>query len=121
MLFVTTPDLAIEALMRTGRTSPLFLGDPSEDIWIPSISEPRIRRQLARLHPGRRLILDEVSLRLMTRLRRRSPDYPLEHQVIGQNAEVEWILHQLDLRFGVEPLYRAGQGLVVAQLARRAK
>lgn len=120
ILFAGSPDLALEATMRSGRRSPLFLGDPSEEVWIPSVWMPRIGRQLAGRSTGRRILLDTRALRVMAQLRGRPANYAMAHQVIGLNGEIAWILHQLDLRFRLHPIYRDRDGFIVAQLAPRS-
>jgi hypothetical protein len=119
VLFEGSPDLALEAMMRTGRRNALFIGDASEDVWIPSVWVPRIQSQLGRLRAGQRLLLDDRALRVIAQLRGRPAGYAIAHQTIGLNGELAWILHQLDLRFKVEPIHRDSEGFVVAQLAPR--
>ncbi len=121
VLLPTDTDLAIEAMMRDRRASPLFLGDPSEDDFIPSVWRPIIARQIAGLRPGLRVILDRTAMLVLKRLRGRPAGFALAHPVAGGNAEIEWILRRIDSRFSLRPIFQDRQGFVVAELgARRA-
>lgn len=120
IVFPTAPDLGIEALIRSHRSSPLYLGDPSQEVWIPSVWKPRISAQIDRLPVGGHVLLDTTALRVITRLRGLPADYALEHPVLGGNPELEWILHRLDARFRLVPVTRdRATGMVVATLGRR--
>lgn len=118
VLLPTAPDLPIEAMMRDRRANALFLGDPSEDVFIPSVWMPVITRQIESLRSGRRVLLDRTAMQVIARLRGEPPGYPLAHPVAGGNPELEWILHQIDLRFALKPIAREG-AFVVAELAAR--
>ncbi len=52
------PDLTIETLMRSGRSSPLYIGDPVDDSLVPSDWKAKLSAQVARLRPGQRLLVD---------------------------------------------------------------
>jgi hypothetical protein len=120
ILLPTASDLAIEMLMRSGRASPLFIGDPSQDAYVPSVWMPRVSRQIAALRPGEPVLVDSAALLVIRELRGHAFSYALEPPVAGGNSQVEWILHQLDLRFRLVPIFEDRQGLIVARLRPRA-
>jgi len=119
ILLPTATDLAIEVLMRSGRASPLFIGDPSQDAYVPSVWIPKLSTQIAGLRPAEPVIVDRDTLSVIRELRGHGANYPLEHPVGGGNSEIEWILHQIDMRFRVLPIFDDRQGLLVARLAPR--
>jgi hypothetical protein len=114
------PDLALETQMRAGRAGPLYLGDPAQDMWIPSVWEPRISRQIASLAPHSRALIDRAALGMAARLRGHPADYALSHPVPGGNPESEWIMHRLDETFTLIPVHRGPGDFVVVSLVPRA-
>ncbi|MFL5822922.1 MAG: hypothetical protein ACJ764_05710 [Solirubrobacteraceae bacterium] len=119
VLLPAAPDLAMEALMRSRRGFSLFLGDPAEDIWIPSIWMPRINREVEALRPGTRVLMDRTALQVTARLRAFPADYSLIHPLARGNPEIEWILHRLDRTFRFVPIDHGPDGLVVVRLMPR--
>jgi hypothetical protein len=119
ILLPTATDLAIEVLMRSGRASPLFIGDPSQDAYVPSVWIPKVSTQIAGLRAAEPVIVDRDTLSVIRELRGHAANYPLEHPVGGGNSEIEWILHQIDMRFRLLPIFDDRQGLLVARLAPR--
>jgi hypothetical protein len=119
VLLLGAPDLGIETLMRSGRSSALFIGDPSEDLFVPSVWMPKVSRQIAELRAGQTVLVDRAGLLATAMLRGRSSRYPFDHPVLGANAQLEWILHAIDRRFALRPIYTDADGLLVARLARR--
>jgi hypothetical protein len=113
------PDLTLEALMRSGRAFSLYLGDPAEDMWNPSLWIPRISRQLASLPAHTRILVDTIGLGMAQKLRGHPDNYSLAHPVIGGSPELEWILHRLDQLYRIVPIHRGPRGLVVATLIPR--
>jgi hypothetical protein len=114
------PDLTLEALMRGGRAMSLYLGDPAEDMWNPSLWIPRISRQLASLPPHKRVLLDTIGLQMARQLRGHPDNYSLVHPVVGGSPELEWILHRLDQLYRIVPVHHGPRGLVVAELIPRS-
>jgi hypothetical protein len=112
-------DLGIEMEMRGGLANPLFVGDPSQDGFVPSVWIPKVRAQLAALRAGQPILTDVAGLRAIARLRGRRSSYALAHPALGDNPQQEWILHQIDLRFVLQPIYVDRDGFVVARLVRR--
>ncbi|MEA2213995.1 MAG: hypothetical protein QOF83_3943 [Solirubrobacteraceae bacterium] len=119
ILLPSSPDLGIEIAMRARRFNALFIGDPSQDVFVSSVWLPRIRAEIAHLRPGARALVDETALRDVRRLRDRPADYVLRHARAGSSAQLQWILDGLDRRFALRPIRRAARGLVVVQLDRR--
>jgi hypothetical protein len=113
------PDLAIEALMRSGKAGLLFLGDPAEDMWIPSVWMPRISRQIAALRPRSRVLVDLAALRMVPRLRAYRVAYSVIPPIPGGNPELEWVLRRLTDRFRLVEVHRGPGDFVVASLALR--
>jgi hypothetical protein len=113
------PDLTLESLMRDGRALALYLGDPAEDMWNPSIWIPRISRQLDSLPPHTRVVVDTIGLGMARQLRGHPDSYALNRPVIGGSPELEWIIHRLDLLYRIIPIHRGPGQFVVAQLLPR--
>jgi hypothetical protein len=114
------PDLTLEALMRGGRAMALYLGDPAEDMWNPSLWIPRISRQLASLPPHTRVLIDSIGLDMALQLRGHPDNYALNHPVIGGSPELEWIMHRLDQSYRIIPIHRGPGEFVVAELMPRS-
>lgn len=119
ILLPASPDLAIEIAIRARRPSPLFVGDPSQDVFVSSVWLPRVRREIARLRPGSQALVDGTALREVRRLRNHRADYALHHPLAGSSAQLDWILHGLDARFRLRPVRVAAQGFVVVRLQPR--
>jgi hypothetical protein len=120
ILLPDAPDLGLETQMRSGKAGLLFLADPAEDMWIPSVWMPRIGRQIAALRPGTRILTDVAALRMAPRLRALHPRYSVIPPLGGGNPELEWILRRLTERFRLVPIHRGPGEFVVASLALRA-
>jgi hypothetical protein len=114
------PDMAIEALTRSGKAISLYLGDPAMDMWNPSLWIPRISRQLASLPAGTPVLVDRIGLGMAARLRGRPDDWALSHPVVGGSPELEWILHRLDQRYRLIPIHREPGQFIVARLRPRS-
>ncbi len=119
ILLPPAPDLAIEIELRLRRASSLFIGDPSQDIFVPSVWTSKIASEISSLRPGRRALLDESALRDVRFLRHRPADYVLDHPLAGSNAQLDWILHRLDERFRLVLVHADRQGFVIVTLQSR--
>lgn len=119
ILLPAASDLGIEVALRAQRASPLFIGDPSQDVFVTSVWLPRVRAELARLAPGTRALVDQTALRDVRILRRRGPGYVLRHPLAGHSAQLDWVLHGLDVRFHLRPVRTAASGFVVVALEPR--
>ncbi len=120
VLLPTTPDLSIEILLRSGRANRLFIGNPVMDSYLPSVWMPVITRQLARLQPGERLLMDRTGEAIATELAAHPSIDPIAHPIHGGASQVEWILRQIAERFKLRPMYEDQTGFVVAELESRA-
>jgi hypothetical protein len=114
------PDMAIEALVRSGKAISLYLGDPAMDMWNPSLWIPRISRQLASLPRGTPVLVDRIGLGMAVALRGHPDNRALNHPVVGGSPELEWIMHRLDQRYRLLPIHRGPGEFIVAQLVRRS-
>lgn len=118
-LVITEPDLGIEILIRSGRVDRLFLGDPQETSFVAGERIPDLRRQLATLRPGERMLLDGPALVALRALAAHPSADPL--RLPGQTlAPLQvWALAQIQRRFRLRTVARA-DGFTVVQLAPRA-
>jgi hypothetical protein len=112
-----SPDLGIEILMRSGTANELPLGDPIEESFVASSRIPVLRDAIARLRPGGRMLLDQVTWGALLELRRHPSADPLEQFANTLQAPLQaWILQRLDRSFRLRPIYRDRQGFVIVQL-----
>jgi hypothetical protein len=118
---VTSPDLATEILIRSGRSNQLAFSDPLEDSFVPSRTLPAIARTVRELRPGDRLLLQEAALQAFEVLQRQPSRDPLQNPVPGGSIIPiqEWALQRIGKRFGLRVIHRDEQGFVVAALVRR--
>ncbi|MDQ6810500.1 MAG: hypothetical protein M3Z95_01200 [Actinomycetota bacterium] len=113
-------DLSTEVLMRSKRANKLPLGDPKADSFVPSVWTPILRRAIAQLRPGDRLLVDPAALAALATLRAHPSINPLATPLSFGNALDEWILQQIGNRFDVRPIHQEPAGLIVAELRARA-
>ena len=115
------PDLGTEILIRSGRANLLPLADPWEDSFVANQRIPGLRRAVAKLRPGQRLLLDAGGLATLAAAEAAGGSNALGRPRPGSTAAPlqTWTLEQIDRRFRLQPIYRDGQGFVVVQLARR--
>jgi hypothetical protein len=121
VLLPLAPDLSTEVLMRSGRANALPLGDPKADGFVPTVWMPIIRPGIARLRPGRRVLLDRTGAALFATLARQPGRDVFAEPLLSGNPLDEWILQQIGRRFSLRLVAHDRSGLVVAQLARRAR
>jgi hypothetical protein len=119
ILLPAVPDLTVEILMRSKRTSPMFIADPIDDGLVPSVWLPKLRAQVARLRAGQRLLIDRSALKVLADLRAHPAVDPTRHPIDLGDQEDEWLLRAIDERFVIRPIYCDPDGLIVAQLASR--
>jgi hypothetical protein len=115
------PNVANETLMRSGRANQLPISDAWEDSFVPDERLPAIRDAVARLRPGRRVLLDQGMLLALAGLRARPELDPLRPTAPGSPvASVQvFALNELRQRFRLETVHRGAGGWVVMRLARR--
>ncbi len=116
VLLSAAPDLATEILMHSRVANGLAVGDPGMDSYVPSNWTPIVGPQIARLHSGTRLLMDEAALTVDATLRAHPSLRPLEHPLALGGTQLEWILQQLNQRFRLVPILRAADGFVVVEL-----
>lgn len=115
------PDLTVEALMRTGRSNRLALGNPREDDFTLDQRAPGVERAVAALRPGDRLLVDDGVLAALSQVRR-DPSSPLLRRAgpLTSALQVRAIV-DIDRRFRLRPVRRDPSGLTVMRLAPRAQ
>ncbi len=116
IILPTVPDLAVEILMRSHRTSSMFIADPIDDGFVPTVWLPKLRAQVARLRPGQRLLIGDDTLRVLADLRAHPGVDPIRDPLDYGDQEDEWLLAAIDRRFEIRPIHRAPDGLIVAEL-----
>ncbi len=120
IVVLTTPDLGTEIMMRTGRANKLPLGEPLEESFVASSRLPDLRKAIAGLRPGERVLMDQSTWRALTLLRARRDLDPLLQSVPGLPTRLQgWVLERLNERFRIVPIYSDRQGFIVAQLEPR--
>jgi hypothetical protein len=117
ILLPGSPDLAVELLMRSGRTNRLPVGDSVEEGFVASARVPPLRRAIAGLRPGDRLLTDRQGLNTFARLRANPGIDPLARPAHEYRLD-PWILKQIGQRFGLRTVHRGGEGFIVTELVR---
>jgi hypothetical protein len=115
---VTSPDLATEILLRSGRSNQLAFSDPLEDSFVPSRALPALRQTVAELRPGDRILLQGPGLKAFTALETQ-PSRDVLHNPVPGPALLpiqEWVLQRIAKRFELRVIHRDKQGFVVAAL-----
>ncbi len=118
-LVMTAPDVGLEILVRSGRVNRLFLGDPQETSFVAGERLPDLRRQLASLRPGERMLLDASGLAALRALAAFPTADPLKLPLAGIAPLQVWALRQISRRFRLRTVARAQGFTVVALTSRR--
>jgi hypothetical protein len=120
------PDLGTEVLLRTGRANRLPLADPWEDSFVVAQRVPALRKAIASLRPGDRLLLDAGTLAGRARLRAHPGVNPIERVEAARaalrtsTAPLEaWAIGQIDRRFRMRVVRHEPTGVVVVELTAR--
>lgn len=117
VLTLVAPDLEAEILIRTDRINRLPLSYPTEDSFASPQYIPDLRRAVAALRPGDRLLTQEEGLETFAALRAEPSRDPFADPVGGSLAPLQaWVLQRLGRRFDLEVIHRDDQGFVVAAL-----
>jgi hypothetical protein len=118
---VTSPDLATEIVIRSGRSNQLAFSDPLEDSFVGSRSLPALRRTVAELPPGERILLQDTGLKTFAALKRQPSRDVLVNPTPGSALIPlqEWVLQRIGQRFDLRVIHRDKQGFVVAKLVSR--
>lgn len=121
VLTLVAPDLETEILLRANRTNALGLAYPTEDSFVSARFLPELRRALARMHPGDRLLTQTDGLRALIKLR----DQPSRDTLADPIATSllaplqQWVLQRIGERYDLAVLHRDTEGFVVAALTPR--
>ncbi len=119
VLILVSPLIQTEILIRSGRANALPFDDPVEDSFVSAPSRPAMRRSVAELRPGDRLLLEQSELLLLAALERQPSRNLLLHPVKSPNSltpEQESILVRIGRRFKLRIVGRDAQGFVVVSL-----
>lgn len=123
ILIVMNPDLGIEIMLRSGRANTLPIGDSYEDTFVASSRLPQLRKAIARLSPGERMLVDGPSLLALERIRSNAAAaaHPLKEFAVSPltDALQGWVLAQLNARFRLVTIDRDPAGFFVLELRRR--
>jgi hypothetical protein len=115
VLLPESPDLAIEILMRSGRANKLPVGDSLEEGFVASARLPALRKAIAQLRPGERLLTDRRGLSVFAKLRADPGIDPLSKPAYAYRLDA-WILKQIGKRFRLRTIRRGGEGFIVTEL-----
>ena len=97
-LVFAAPDVGVEIFLRSGRIDRLLLADPRETSFIPQEQLPGLRRRLAELHPGTRMLLDTAGVNTLASLRAHPSADPLQLPASLVPLQ-EYALRSIDRRF----------------------
>lgn len=124
-LVLTSADLGIEVLVRSGRANVLPLADPWEDSFVPELNVGAVGEAVDDLEEGELMLVDQSALDVFDELRRAPSRDPIEGP-IGSASIVptgladlqQFALGRIGQRFDFEPVAEQG-GLFVVELVRR--
>ena len=119
VLILVSSNLQNEILIRSGRASALPFDDPFEDAFVGTPSVSTMRRAVAELRPGDRLLLQRTGLRILAAFKSqpsgnvfgRLPEFP-----DALTVEQAWILRRIGERFKLGVIGRDPEGFVVVSL-----
>jgi hypothetical protein len=123
-LVMVAPDLGTEILLRSDRVDELFLGDPWEASFVADARLPGLRRQLAKVHSGRRMLMDGRAEKVIAVLKAHPSIDPLDEggPLASDLAPLQrWALRWIAARFTLRPIHRDSHGFIVVELQRRAR
>jgi hypothetical protein len=116
-LVFASPDVAVEIYLRSGRVDTLLLADTRETSFVAAAHLPALRRRLAGLQAGDRLLMDAAALESLRALRANPGADPL--QLPGRLVPVQqFALAHIDERFRMRLIARE-QGFEVRELVTR--
>ncbi len=118
---LVSPDLEVEILIRSDRTNAFPLSYPTADSFVPSQYLPDLRRSVAELEEGDRLLTQVDGLKVFAALRSQPFRDLLARPVAGTSmAPLQaWVLQRISQRFDLEAIHRDELGFVVATLVPR--
>jgi hypothetical protein len=112
---LTSADLSVEALMRTGRVNEIPLSDPWEDSLIPDLHTTEVEDAVAGLRPGRLMLIDGAS-RLVLKNGATAPGGVVPAGIAPLQALA---LRRIAERFRLHVVARAPSGVEVVELRPR--
>jgi hypothetical protein len=117
------PDLGVEILMRSGRSNRLPIAYPWGDGFVEEQRIPGLRRAVADLLVGDRMLLDQGTLETFRAQPVRRPGNGPGSGLVPGSATAPlqlFALQKIAARFRLRPIHRDNSGLVVVQLGPRA-
>jgi hypothetical protein len=121
VVIVTSPDLATEILIRSGRSNRLAFSYPLEDSFVRSRLIPALGRSVDELRPGERMLLQAAGLKAFRELQRR-PDRDVLNDPVADSGlipEQQLALQEIGRRFDAGVIHRDESGFVVVALEPR--
>jgi hypothetical protein len=120
---LTSADLGIEILIRSGRINEIPLSDPWEDSLVPEQHLNALRAAVDELQPGDRILVDDIALDDFTAYRRDPSIDPLaasnsEQTLVpsGLTSLQEWVLHEIARTYTLRTVATGSDGLSVVEL-----
>ena len=112
---LTSPDLSVEALMRTDRANAIPLSDPWEDSLVADLHKSAVEDAVADLEPGRRMLIDQSSREFL-----KNPGEGAASIVPTGIASLQaTALREIAERFRLERVSRSPSGVEVVELRPR--
>ena len=128
-LVIVKPDLETEILVRSDRGNMLPLAAPWQDSFVPSVRLPDLRRSVASLRAGQRMLVDANTRQAFATFRGQPSKDPFGGDEILQSLGATpsflaplqlWTLKQIQERFDLRTIGRSPSGLEVVELVPRA-
>jgi hypothetical protein len=123
---LTSADLGVEILLRTGRINEIPLSDPWEDSLVPSEHLAELKSAVDSLSAGERMLLDRPAARLFVGYLRQPNRDPLVHPLSlstivpsGIALLQGWVLKEIGERFTLNTVARGDRGMRVVELVAR--
>ena len=122
-IVLTSADLGVEVLLRTGRINEIPLSDPWEDSLVPSEHLGDLKDAVEALRPGDRMLLDGPATKVFNGyVRERNRSTPFSQSTIipsGIAILQEEVLKEIGERFSLKMVARGGAGMRVVELVAR--
>ena len=120
-LTILPPDLGLEILFRSGRSSALPFGDPWEDSFVPAEHHGPLRAAIEQLPPGERMLVERRGLAALAANRDgRAVDRLTGFRVSAGLAPLQgWALRAIARRFRLRTIHRGPGEFIVVELVPR--
>jgi hypothetical protein len=112
---LTSADLSVEALMRTGRVNEIPLSDPWEDSLLPDLHTADVEDAVAKLRPGQLMLIDGASREVL----KSGAAGPSGIVPAGIASLQALALRRIDERFKLGVVARSPSGVEVVELRPR--